>query len=122
MDHAGFEEKQYDNALQLELAAGQRWCYPSGPVLEAVLGYDFVAIPGKEAIWDLLQARCPPGIVLTPALWPSSEQPSADRLPLRHISLIVQAKRPVYLNHWRAGQYDYWRGPYYRFTIDGDQQ
>lgn len=122
MDHAGFEEKQYESALQLDLAAGLPWCYPSGPVLEAVLGYDFAIDPGKRSVWEILGEQCPPGIVLTPGLWQPGLQPAAHRLPSRSVSLIIQTKRPVRLDHWRAGQDHFWRGPYFRFPLDNGQQ
>jgi hypothetical protein len=38
MDIPQFEEKQYESALTQELAAGQPTAYPSGQVLEAVVG------------------------------------------------------------------------------------
>lgn len=122
MEHAGFEEKQFESGLQHELAASLPWCFPSGPVLEAVLGYDFAVDPGKRSIWNILGKSCPPGLLLTPGLWQAGHQPPPDRLPSRSISLVIQAKRPVKLDHWRAGQHHYWHGPYFRFPLDGDQQ
>jgi hypothetical protein len=123
VDKPGFEEKQYDNALQQELADGLPRCYPSAPVIEGILAYDFAIDPGDRRIWDILGLSRPSGLVLTPDLWAGGkQQPPPDRLPSRVVSLIIQAKRAVGLNHWRAGQYDYWRGPYFRFGLDTGQQ
>jgi hypothetical protein len=123
MEFAEFEEKQFEIALITELAAGQPTAYPSGQVLEALVGYDVALHPGDPKIWDLLEVGFPPGIVLSPGLWSRSPNrpPTAD-LPQDLVSLILQVKRPCLLNHFRAGQHHYWRGPYYRFQIEGDQQ
>jgi hypothetical protein len=122
MDVAQFEEKQYETGLLFELAGTSPDFFPSGQALEAALGYDFALSPGDSRIWGLLDAGLPPGIVLTPSLWPSGRRPDANRLPPNVVSLIVQAKRPQYLDHWRAGQHHHWRGPYFRFHLDQSQQ
>lgn len=122
MEVAEFEEKQFESGLQWELSAQSPDFFPSAGVLEAAVGYDFALSPGKVAIWDLLQAGFPPGVLLTPALWPGSGRPATSRLPDRLVSLIVQAKRPEWLDHWRAGQYHHWRGPYFRFRTNAEQQ
>lgn len=122
MEVAEFEEKQYETGLQLELAGSSVHSFSSGQALEALVGYDFAMSPGSPLIWDLLDAGLPPGILLTPSLWPIGTRPDAERLPPHLVSLIIQAKRPQRLHHWRAGQDHYWRGPYYRFHLDERQQ
>jgi hypothetical protein len=105
------------------LTAGEPTAYPSGQVLEALVGYDIALNPGEPRIWEILELGFPPGIVLTSGLWSSApEQPPAADLPRDLVSLILQAKRPQRLDHWRAGQNHYWRGPYYRFYIEEGQQ
>jgi hypothetical protein len=123
MDLPEFEEKQYEGALIQELVAGQPTAYPSGQVLEALVGYDVALHPGEPKIWELLDAGFPAGVVLTAGLWSSGPKtpPSAD-LPRDLVSLILQVKRPQRLDHWRAGQDHYWHGPYYRFHIEDRQQ
>jgi hypothetical protein len=122
MDIAEFEEKQYETGLLLELAGSSPKFFSSGQALEAAVGYDFAVSTGNPSIFDLLQSGIPPGILLTPSLWPAEKQPPAERLPASLVSLIVQAKRPQHLDHWRAGQNHYWLGPYFRFHLDRRQQ
>jgi hypothetical protein len=119
---ARYEEKQYETALIFDLAAGSPFFFPSGQALEKTLGYDFAIAPAKLSIWDLLRSGIPPGIVLTPNLWAGPEKPDVGKLPTHAVSLIVQAKRPELVDHWRGGQYAYWRSPYFRFFTDHDQQ
>lgn len=91
-------------------------------MLEGLLGYDFAVEPAKQAIWTILETARPPGLVLEPSLWATLERPDSDRLPSRVISLIIQTKRPVLLDHWRAKQHHYWRRAYFRFNLEPDQQ
>jgi hypothetical protein len=118
-----FEEKQYEIALTFELVNGTTEFFPSGQVLEALVGYDVALSPDDPRIWKLLDAGIPPGALLDPTLWTDfPNRPSADQLPPRLVSLILQVKRAQYLDHWRAGQHDYWKGPYFRFYTDARQQ
>lgn len=123
MKIAEFEEKQYEIPLVHEIAASSARVYPVGQVLEELVGYDVALVPGDPRIWELLDTGMPAGALLTPGLWaPFARVPAAEDLPPRLVSLILQFKRPQYLDHWRAGQYDYWHGGYFRFYLDDDQQ
>jgi hypothetical protein len=122
LEVAGFEEKQYETGLLWELAGSSPLFFSSGQALEAAVGYDFAISPEDRSIFDLLEAGLPPGLLLTPSLWPAGRRPPTERLPSSLISLIVQAKRPQHLNHWRAGQDHHWHGPYFRFHLDRRQQ
>jgi hypothetical protein len=51
-----------------------------------------------------------------------ARRPKDEALPPRLVSLILQFKRPQYLDHWSAGQYDHWRGGYFRFHLEPKQQ
>ncbi|NOJ79794.1 hypothetical protein [Myxococcus xanthus] len=98
--------------------------YPSGQVLEAILGYDVAATPRREsAIWKLLGTSAPKGILLLPSHWgkPNSSRLSTQ-LPDKKTSLFFQYKRSRHIKSKRAKQWNYWRCPYFRFTIDEDQQ
>ena len=121
MEVAEFEEKQYEYGLTNEIAAGSTAVFPSGQMLEAILGYDIALDPGDPRIWALLKSEMPPGLRLTPSLWRRGAQPPLAKLPARLVSLVLQAKRPERLDHWRAGQNHRWRGPYYRFYVDTPQ-
>jgi hypothetical protein len=123
MDIPEFEEKQYEGALSHELAAGQPTAYASGQVLEALVGYDLALYPGEPKIWDLLDEGFPPGALLSSGLWSTApRQPLDADLPQDLVSLILQVKRPHRLDHWRAGQHHYWKGPYFRFYVEEAQQ
>jgi hypothetical protein len=105
-----------------ELAAGSARIYPAGQVLERLVGYDVALDPGHAAIWQLLGTGMPAGVVLTPSLWAGfAQKPGPDDLPQSCVSLMLQFKRPQYLDHWRAGQYDHWRRGYFRFHLADDQ-
>jgi hypothetical protein len=120
---AEFEEKQYEMPLVHELAAGSPHVYPAGQVLEELVGYDVALMPGDGAIWKLLDVGAPSGALLSPSLWmPFERRPREEELPALFVSLILQFKRPQYLDHWRAGQYEYWQGGYFRFRLDAEQQ
>lgn len=123
METAEFEEKQYEWALLNELMTGSPHAYPSGQVLEALVGYDLALHPGRSKIWGLLGAGFPSGVVLTAGLWAGAPKaPEDHKLPGNIVSLILQVKRPQLLDHWRAGQDHYWRGPYFRFHVTPSQQ
>lgn len=126
MSWAQFEEKEYELAANIELAASPTgWgpVFSSGQVLEAIVGYDAVADPSPtHPLWQVLNARRPPGIVLVPAHWAPASRPPANRLPSSLVSLIVQYKRPERMVGHTAGQWKSWGEPYFRFTIDTKQQ
>jgi hypothetical protein len=119
----GFEEKQYEFAANLELAyMGE--VFPSGQVLESLLGYDVAASPQKGApIWRFLEVGAPKGVLLVPSNWSSfSKTPPHDQLPDRKVSLLLQYKRSRKFRTSRAKQWAYWRQPYFRFKVDPEQQ
>lgn len=123
MERSEFEEKQYEFAALWEIAAGSTAVFPSGQVLESLVGYDAALSPGPSPIWSMLGTSQPTGIPLTPALWlPFADLPPAAKLPSRLVSLILQFKTSEFTDHWRAGQYHYWKGGYYRFRLRSEQQ
>jgi hypothetical protein len=123
---AEFEEKEYEVAADLELAAGPagfRAVFSAGQVLESIVGYDVAADPSQDhPIWNLLNVARPPGVVLVPGHWAPGVSPSAKQLPGNPISLIFQYKRPEWMVGPSAGQWKLWRQPYLRFTIRPRQQ
>lgn len=123
MEEPDFEEKQFEWALGHELTAGSPTAYPSGQVFEALTGYDLALRAGNRDIWDLLEVGMPPGAILSSGLWSGApKKPPDSKLPRSLVSLVLQVKRPQRLDHWRAGQYEYWQGRYYRFYIGQAQQ
>lgn len=124
MATAEFEEKEYELSADLELGSGRApaQVFPSGQVLEAVLGYDAVAHPAARShLWAILNVPRPSGVVLLPVHWAPGLQPSARRLPQRVISLVLQYKRPEYLRGPAAKQWHRWRRPYFRFERTSQQ-
>ena len=90
--------------------------WPSGQVIEEIVGYDAIAAPvARHVIWRLLRVPRPQGIRLLPGLWSAGQRPPANRLPQTPISLILQYKRPEYLHGPQAAQWRYWHHPYFRF-------
>lgn len=121
---AEFEEKQYECAFNLELGLDGS-VFASGQVLEKFTGYDVVASPADgSALWRILGVPRPPGVRLVPDHWSPVEpslRPDGSKLPSHPISLIVQFKRPEYLQGSAAAQYRLWNQPYYRFTRTAHQ-
>jgi hypothetical protein len=122
MAWAEFEEKEYEIAATVEL--GRRGdVFGAGQVLEAILGYDTAAAPGKShVIWRVLEVPRPSGLRLIPAHWQPGETPSAGELPSAVVSLVLQYKRPEYLRGGAAKQWGLWRCAYFRITRTSDQQ
>jgi hypothetical protein len=116
---ADFEEKQYESAANMELSLHHPGVFASGQVLEAVVGYDVAASqPQNAPIWQLIGANAPPGLRLVPNHWNGQRRrPRAADLPSTYVSLVLQYKRPRYLNTPRATQWHHWNNPYFRFEV-----
>lgn len=124
MPKAEFEEKQYETAANIELGLQHAAVFAAGQVLEAVVGYDTATAPPQNApIWELIGVKAPTGLQLVPNLWQRARvKPKAPQLPSRYVSLILQYKRPEYLNSNLAAQWSHWKRAYYRFLIRQRQQ
>lgn len=125
MTKADFEEKQYEQAANIELGRQHPAVFAAGQVAEAVLGYDVAATqPPTSPIWNLMNVDPPPtGLMLIPNLWQrASCQPQSATLPSHYASVIFQYKRPSYLHQKTAKQWHRWSAPYYRFDITPSQQ
>jgi hypothetical protein len=114
---AEFEEKVYELAVGVELAARGDAVFSSGQVLEHVLGYDAAAAPDPEhVIWRLLDIPRPAGLRLLSGLWEPESRPAPADLPTHPVSVLLQYKRPERLRGARAAQWNLWHRPYFRFT------
>lgn len=125
MPVAEFEEKQYEIAAAIELAASKKYghVFSSGQVLEKILGYDAATDPDEDhPIWTIIRAPRPPGVRLVPRFWLPGVAPPIERLPRYPVSLIFQYKRPTYLSGASAKQWHMRKCPYYRFERSEDQQ
>lgn len=112
--------------MAIELVAGDTrpaTVFPCGQVLEEILGYDAAADPKREhPIWQLLAIPRPDGLRLMPEYWEEFRRPKREQLPPSPISLILQYKRPEYMQGARARQWPMWGAPYYRFNVVPHQQ
>lgn len=122
MTRAEFEEKEFEQAANLELGDGGGFLMSPGQVLEKIVSYDAVAAPtANHVVWQLLEHPRPAGVRLLPSLWAEGGRPPAQRLPEHPISIMLQYKRPDFLSGPRAAQWTYWRTPYYRFSRSESQ-
>lgn len=116
---AEFEEKEFENAANIELALGNALpgrVVAIGQVLEHLLGFDAAARPDNDhLIWTVLNATRPPGLRLVPSMWPGSPI-ERGALPTLPVSLVIQYKRPEYLKGANSRQWRLWHEPYFRFT------
>jgi hypothetical protein len=88
-----FEEKQYENAANGELWTTPPQFFTPGQVLENVLGFDLAGMPqNANPIWGVIKQGVPPGILLSPNLWPAGARPAPDQLPSFAVSLVLQYK------------------------------
>lgn len=117
MPWAEFAEREYELAANIELAVQGAVFHTPAQVLEKFLGYDVAVNPRDPSIWTLLQEAAPPGALLMPNLWLGAPVGAGD-LPSFHVSLLIQYKRPQQMVQSNAGQWSYWRRPYYRIWIE----
>jgi hypothetical protein len=118
---AQFEEKEYETAANIELSCGPGTVFSPGQVAEKRLGYDAAVElpPGAAAdiVYHLIGAR-PRGVRLTPSFWRGCDQvPTADDLPGRYVSLLLQYKRPEYVTEAGARQRSHWKRAYFRWRV-----
>lgn len=122
---ATFEEKEYETAANIELSCGSssNFVRSSGQVLEAIVGYDTVAsVDPNHTIWRVLRTPRPPGVMLLPAYFSSKGTRVVGRIPQSSVNLILQYKRPEYLNSPKSKQWHFWNNEYFRFQVTEHQQ
>lgn len=116
-----FEEKEFENAANTELAWNQAHVFSPGQVAEAILGYDAAVElpPGATAdvVRRLIGARPSLGAKLTPNFWSGCrDAPPQTSLPKRYVSLLLQYKRADYVVELRARQRRHWAQAYFRWS------
>jgi hypothetical protein len=122
---AEFEEKTYESAANVELAADRGLVFSPGQVEEALLGYDAAIVPDDSLsafLSAVLGVPMPRGVMLTPNWWlrcPST--PPASLLRSRFASLLLQYKRPFRHISARAPYFPLHGGPYFRYAFDAHQ-
>jgi hypothetical protein len=128
---AEFEEKQYEQHLNVELLRGSNMFFPPGQVLEHTLGFDVALLTGHPSFWvnfsDIYRWRHrrlkhgPGGIKLPTMIWEDMLD-TIDHLPPFKFNAFIQHKRPEYLNRSNAAEWESWNNPYYRYDTVPHQQ
>lgn len=133
---AQFEEKQFEQALNFELASANRFLYTPGQCLENTLGFDAGVFTRNLDFWNLFP-NCrffrhyfkhfylyPEGIELRKEMWDNLEHEIDNEhfFPQIKFNLFIQHKRPEYLSRQNASEWNSWNCPYYRYYLTRHQQ
>lgn len=123
MQRAQFAERQYETAVHIELARNGAGPFIPTQAIEAYIGIDAAADPGKRhAIWRILSVQIPRRVTLSPALWPELPPKFHDDIPGSFCSLFMQFKRPVFQDSKSAKYHGRIGGPYYQVGLTPHQQ
>lgn len=123
---AEFEEKTYEKYFSHELVHGRLISYSPGQAAENVLGFDEAYLVPWHIFYEHFNFLLKPPLSRLAGIDPNELNVLATELgrqlpPLR-LNMFVQFKRPEYLSSSRAGEYQHWGCPYYRYKITGHQQ
>ena len=123
MKRPQFAERQYETAVNIELARGAASPFVPTQHAEFYLGIDAAHSPRDlHAIWRILAVQMPRRVMLSPMLWPTLPPRFHDEIPGRHASLFLQYKASVHQDHRRAKHFTRMEGPYYEVRITAHQQ
>lgn len=116
-----FEEKQYEQILNMELAWKSR-VFPSGQILENTLGIDAALMSRNLNFWKIWSEwghiAPPMGVYLQRELWEDAEKKLNDyNFPRFKYNLFVQHKRPEFISSKLGKEYPYWQKPYFRYYL-----
>lgn len=128
---AEFEEKQYEQHLNIELLQGENLILPPGQVLEHTFGFDAVLFSKHPKFWKhyphmykwhhRLFRNAPKGIHLPNELWKNLEYEIEDLPPFK-FNIFIQHKRPEYMSQSNSAEWSSWNSSYYRYSIMQQQQ
>lgn len=128
---AEFEEKQYEQHLNIELLQGENLILPPGQVLENTFGFDAALFSKHPEFWRHYPymykwhhkyfKRAPSGIKLPIELWKDLEYEIQDLPPFK-FNIFIQHKRPEYMHKDNSAEWSSWNSPYYRYSIMEHQQ
>lgn len=128
---AEFEEKQYEQHLNLELLKGSNLLFPPGQYLENTVGFDAALFTVHPKFWknfpNLYKWRhwllhsAPKGISLPLELWQLIED-SIEDFPKFRFNAFIQHKRPEYMKRSDASEWRSWNSSYYRYRLMSHQQ
>jgi len=127
-----FEEKQYEQYLNIELAGKRKILFIPGQVFENIIGIDAAIFSKNSTFWGFWNSyfRFPkfwfwwkPGVYLKPKFWDMIEEElNSEAFPKFKVNIFIQYKRPEYISSFRGREYRYWNQPYFRYDIKAHQQ
>lgn len=121
-----FEEKEYEQPLNYELAWKRR-VYSPGQVFENKIAIDAAVFSKNQKFWNLW-SNCEKmtwksGTRLKRELWDLVEETwNSDRFPKFKFNLFVQHKCPEHISSPAGNEYYYWKQPYFRYDLTSHQQ
>lgn len=128
---AEFEEKQYEQHLNIELLRGHNLLFPPGQMLENTVGFDAALFTAHPKFWKhfpylykwhhRLLRNAPQGISLPIELWKEIED-EIEGLPKFKFNAFIQHKRPEYMKRSDALEWSSWNSSYYRYKLMSHQQ
>ncbi len=128
---AEFEEKQYEQHLNIELLQGSNLIFPPGQHLENVLGFDAALFTRNTAFWRHFLGGYPwyrrffknylNGLYFPKDAFELEEAFDND-LPRFKFNAFIQHKRPERMVKDTASEWRSWRRDYYRYKVLEHQQ
>jgi len=121
-----FEEKEYEQPLNYELAWKRR-VYSPGQVFENEIAIDAAIFSKNQKFWNLW-ANCgkmtwKSGTRLKRELWDIVEETwNSNRFPKFRFNLFIQHKRPEHISSPFGKEYYHWKHPYFRYNLTEHQQ
>jgi hypothetical protein len=117
-----FEEKQYEQLMNIELAKNGQ-VYPSGQFLENDIAIDAAAYYGDQAFWQSWPTGrrmiVKPGLYLRKEFWEIAEKRLENNMfPKFKCNLFLQYKRPEFIKSARGLERSLWGESYFRYKID----
>lgn len=124
---AEFEEKQYEQLLNMELGENRR-IFPTGQYFENTAGVDVALFSRRIAFWRLwfftpiIQPKR--GVHLDSGFWDDlTSEWNSPRYPIKYrCNVFLQHKRPEYVTRGKSEELKHWRKPFFRYLIDEHQQ
>lgn len=128
---AEFEEKQYEQHLNIELLQGSNLIFPPGQHLENILGFDAALFTCNRDFWRHFMGGFPwyrkffkgylNGLYFPIDAYHLEDSFDND-LPKFKFNVFVQHKRPERMVKDSASEWPSWRREYYRYKVLKHQQ
>ncbi|GAA4817284.1 hypothetical protein GCM10011365_13230 [Marinicella pacifica] len=122
----GFEEKTYESYFNNELDSKSSVYFPPGQVLEGFFGFDSASYSKNSDLWEKLNYPFLPfsGVNLLDIARDLEAEIGhlIDKIPNIKSNLLIQYKRPEYMEKPNSKEWQYWQKEYYRYQIYLKQQ